>query len=347
MDLSRPARDRGLYSAKNRYFPCRPPRPSSTVQIVERWKTLDPKVTSILGVPEGRVPESSGDIASIGKRLAQNILAAPRAKCTWYYRQRFLAKRCCWGPGLGYRVVPGSQTIIVFLGESIRFDRSKQKGEGMRPASTQLKPSTEQLFDHQIQALLARGYPKMLGMSPRAFNNQLEPLRTKLPISWGLPEDSHLPFVIVINSPLLSAEKALSLIDFKGKSGMEKMYPKKPEDFSTIESVQIPQGLAYLLLDIDRGKESLNLTPANALKTIQAQNRSPLTITEGMAILIQNPEFLKTNNCFSLLASRCGDQRVPALWISEGRPKLGWCWDGNPHTWLGSASCGGRVGAQP
>ncbi|WFF07707.1 DUF5701 family protein [Micromonospora sp. WMMD1076] len=29
---------------------------------------------------------------------------------------------------------------------------------------------------------------------------------------------------------------------------------------------------------------------------------------------------------------------MPALWISQGAPKLGWCWFGNPHTWLGSAT---------
>jgi Family of unknown function (DUF5701) len=69
-----------------------------------------------------------------------------------------------------------------------------------------------------------------------------------------------------------------------------------------------------------------------------------LTVAEGVALLIQFPEFLQPNNCFSLLASRCGDKRVPALWLSEGRPKLGWCWAGNPHTWLGSASCGKRKG---
>ena len=32
------------------------------------------------------------------------------------------------------------------------------------------------------------------------------------------------------------------------------------------------------------------------------------------------------------------------MWISERAPKLGWCWDGNPHTWLGIASAGARVG---
>ena len=47
--------------------------------------------------------------------------------------------------------------------------------------------------------------------------------------------------------------------------------------------------------------------------------------------------------------------RTPALWISngtgrdgrerKGAPKLGWCWWGNRHTWLGIASCQGRESA--
>jgi hypothetical protein len=43
------------------------------------------------------------------------------------------------------------------------------------------------------------------------------------------------------------------------------------------------------------------------------------------------------------------DARTPALWISNGTGrerrdavKLGWCWWGNRHTWLGIASCGER-----
>lgn len=206
-------------------------------------------------------------------------------------------------------------------------------------------------FDIQLQTLLAKGYPEILGISEREFRTKLEPLKAKLPAQIKSLEDGYLPFVIVVNSPPLSAEKALSLVDFKGRSGIEKMYPSKPENFSTIASVEIPEGLAYLLLDIDRGAEFLNITPAEALKTIQARGRTPFTITEGIAVLIQHPEFLKKNNCFSLLASRYftdtpepADQRVPALWISENRPKLGWCWDGNPHTWLGSASSGCRIG---
>jgi hypothetical protein len=48
------------------------------------------------------------------------------------------------------------------------------------------------------------------------------------------------------------------------------------------------------------------------------------------------------------------DSRTPAVWISNGTgrdgkdahgaPKVGWCWAGNRHTWLGFASAAGRVG---
>jgi uncharacterized protein DUF5701 len=52
---------------------------------------------------------------------------------------------------------------------------------------------------------------------------------------------------------------------------------------------------------------------------------------------------LRSRNCFSLLGSRAGDKRVPALWVSSRRPRLGWCYQGAPHTWLGTASCAGRL----
>ena len=61
--------------------------------------------------------------------------------------------------------------------------------------------------------------------------------------------------------------------------------------------------------------------------------------------MLQQPEAIAPNWGFSMAGSRRGDQRVPAFWVSEGRPKLGWCWDRNPHTWLGTASAARGGGA--
>ena len=75
------------------------------------------------------------------------------------------------------------------------------------------------------------------------------------------------------------------------------------------------------------------------------RGRTPLTIEEGIAVVTHAPQLLEKNRCFMLSGSRRGDRRVPAMWISERAPKLGWCWDGNPHDWLGVASAGARLAA--
>jgi hypothetical protein len=113
-------------------------------------------------------------------------------------------------------------------------------------------------------------------------------------------------------------------------------------DFVPIPAVQTPETEAYLLIDVDLGAESRNVTPEDALTAILAAGRSPLTLEEGIGLMLQQPGAIEKNWGFSMAGSRRGDQRVPAFWVSEGRPKLGWCWDRNPHTWLGTASCAER-----
>jgi hypothetical protein len=113
--------------------------------------------------------------------------------------------------------------------------------------------------------------------------------------------------------------------------------------FRPVPELQVPTG-PYLLVDVDPGADTLNLPPAEVLPRLNAAGRSPLTIAEGLAVLVSDPGVLRGRNCFSLLGSRAGDKRVPALWISARRPRLGWCYQGAPHTWLGSASCAARLG---
>ncbi len=120
--------------------------------------------------------------------------------------------------------------------------------------------------------------------------------------------------------------------------GEQGLAPYRP-----IPEVELPDPAAYLLLDVDRGEEFLDVRPEEALPVILGRGRTPLTIEEGIAVVTHAPSVLEKNRCFMLSGSRRGDRRVPAMWISERAPKLGWCWDGNPHTWLGVASTGGRT----
>ncbi|MPZ94640.1 MAG: hypothetical protein GEU96_06920 [Propionibacteriales bacterium] len=203
-------------------------------------------------------------------------------------------------------------------------------------------------FDRQYDNLVDRGYLAATDLSAGELKELVEPLRALVlerADDMTSPTRARVPFVLVISKRLVPADRSMPLTDHKGKPGFVSSDTEDIHRFEPIESVDVPAGQAYVLVDIDRGAETLNATPDDALAAITAQGRTPLTYDEGIAFITAFPDSLEKNNCFSLVASRCGDRRVPALWISNALPKLGWCWAGNPHTWLGSASCAGRAGA--
>ena len=203
-------------------------------------------------------------------------------------------------------------------------------------------------FDKQIKTLLDLEYPKCASLTNEQFVQKITPLRKHLdslpPYKFNIAK-GFVPFVIVITNKLIPEEAKMTKVSLYGKFGLVKLKPHTSKDFSPIDSLDIPDTSFYLLVGIQRGKKYLNVRPCDALIDITKRGRTPLTIDEGIAILTQYPEFLVKNNCFSLLGSRNqNDKRVPAIWInSKKEPNLGWCWGGNPHTWLGSASALERV----
>lgn len=203
-------------------------------------------------------------------------------------------------------------------------------------------------FERQSNILTEKGYPQAAKLSRADFLEHLAPLANSvenLPVNTVNLEEGYIPFVIVVTAGLVPTLQAMAKVERQGKQGVTKLYPHEPTDFQPIESVSVPDAPVYLLVDVDRGKTTINKAPNEAMNLITKENRSPLTIDEGVAIVTHYPDFLMRNNCFSLLASRhTKDKRVPAIWInSKKHPNLGWCWDGNPHTWLGSASCKERI----
>jgi Family of unknown function (DUF5701) len=188
-------------------------------------------------------------------------------------------------------------------------------------------------FDRQVDTLVAKGYPKLTGVTRDAFVRELEALRERV---------DDRPFVIALRNSV-PREKAIELVELHDRPGFTSMEPDDLARFDPIERVELPNAFAYLVVDVDTGRETLNVTPDDALESIARDGRSPLTIEEGLALVTHHPEVLRSQNAFSILGSRCGDRRVTAVWVSGGRPRLGWCWAGNPHTWLGSGSCAERV----
>lgn len=212
-------------------------------------------------------------------------------------------------------------------------------------------------LNRQVRTLVDSDYPTLAGRSENSFRRMVEPLRDQLVARQDAmcpPGPSRVPFVVVVSRRMVPAQSSMRILDRGGKAGFVSADLADVGRFEPIESVQIPQADVYALIDVERGDEYLGWTPDEALPAMSARGRSALTYDEGVALLTQAPHLLEPNRCFMLGASRCGDRRVPALWISggtgkdgrerRGAPKLGWCWAGNRHTWLGHASCAERIG---
>lgn len=201
----------------------------------------------------------------------------------------------------------------------------------------------------QTQRLIELGVPTVTGISVDAFTDHIRLLPD--------PHDG----TIVVHPGLVPASRLATLLSQKGKPGFVVGDMTDLDEFTPIERLTVPNGPLYLIHDVDRGDDMRNWSPDEALPEIQYRSRSPLTVSEGISWLLQQPDRLEPNRCFMTIGSRKKtnhtlDARTPAIWISggtgrdgtdnRGAPKVGWCWAGNRHTWLGFASTGRRTPAQ-
>jgi Family of unknown function (DUF5701) len=165
--------------------------------------------------------------------------------------------------------------------------------------------------------------------------------------------------LLVLHPDRAPASALASLLEHGGKPGFVVADMADVDQFSAIESAVLPAGPLYLVAGLHRGDEMANWSPDEALPAITAAARTPLTLGEGIQWLLQQPGVLERNHCFMTIGSRLRrangalDARTPAVWISNGTgrdgaqnrnaPKVGWCWAGNRHSWLGFASAAGRI----
>lgn len=197
--------------------------------------------------------------------------------------------------------------------------------------------ATEQRSElhRQTELLVEKGYPALAGMTDEAFRARTAALES------ALPQD---PFVLVVTADIVPLERRIGLATLKGKRGFTTMEGDDIARFRPTSDLALPSSPVYLITDVDTGGQTLNVRPDDALPRIRAAGRTPLTLDEGLAVVTQHPEWLRERNCFEMLGSRAGDKRVTGIWVSKGAPRLGWCWGGNPHTWLGMASAARRIG---
>ncbi|MFF4624894.1 DUF5701 family protein [Nonomuraea jabiensis] len=207
-------------------------------------------------------------------------------------------------------------------------------------------------FDRQVHNLIEREYPAMAGLTSEHFQSLVAPLRALAGTTGNLtcePGTGRLAFVLVVTRQVVPIEQMMprATLPRKARPGVvdHSFEPGSLERFVAIAETELPDQPVYLLVDIERGEEFCGAVPRDAVDTITGRGRTLLTIEEGIAMITQFPEILAKNTCFSLGGSRSGDRRGPALWISQNAPKLGWCWERNPHTWLGMGFAGDRRAA--
>ncbi|WP_061962678.1 DUF5701 family protein [Demequina aurantiaca] len=214
----------------------------------------------------------------------------------------------------------------------------------------QLDPTAE--LNRQVDAYVAMGYPELAGVDEAAFRALFEPLAQPLAdaVAAGLDlavSDSRVPFVAVVTDAVMSPEPRVPLLRAgRGKKEgiLDRNYGENGlAPYRAMDGLDVPDAPVYLLLDVERGDEFKNVKPMNATPVIAERGRTVLTIAEGLSFNAAFPDKLIKNHCFMLAGSHEGNRRVPAIWISAGAPKLGWCFQGVEHTWLGIASAAGRA----
>ncbi|MBC7295260.1 MAG: hypothetical protein H5T79_02775 [Dietzia sp.] len=166
--------------------------------------------------------------------------------------------------------------------------------------------------------------------------------------------------VLAVHPSFVSTARLATLLRRGGRAGFVVVDMSDLAEFTPTDDVRVPDAPLYLVRDVTRDDDMLGWTPTDAHAELARRGRTPLTISEGVSWLLQQPEMLEPGRCFMCIGSRkrkadgALDARTPALWISggtgrdgrenKGAPKVGWCWANNHHTWLGFASTAGRVG---
>ncbi len=201
----------------------------------------------------------------------------------------------------------------------------------------------------QVERLVALGLPDAAGVPPE---------RLRVAVDRAGVGDA----LLVVHPDRVPPSALAPLLRLGDRPGFVVEDMTDVDAFAPIPGAEPPASPFWLVTGVQRGDEMANWSPDEALPAIVGAGRTPLTLAEGIGWALQVPDVLDRNHCYMTIGSRLRkpngrlDARTPALWISNGTgrdgkerrnaPKVGWCWAGNRHTWLGFASADARVPLQ-
>lgn len=200
--------------------------------------------------------------------------------------------------------------------------------------------SSIERFDAQVDRLVALGYARAARLTQGAFRRRLARLGPRFVAA--ARNKGEVPPVLVVARTFVPAAKLIEAIARTDGKPQTVIGATELAAYRPIDALRLPDADAWVLSGIALGGATRGDPPAVARKALADAGRTPLTIEEGLALHTHIADVIGPNRGLSLSGSTRGDRRVPALWISKGTPKLGWCYVGAPHTWLGTPSCAAR-----
>ncbi|MCC7160163.1 hypothetical protein IT399_00320 [Candidatus Nomurabacteria bacterium] len=196
-------------------------------------------------------------------------------------------------------------------------------------------------FDLQVANLIRKGFVKKAKLNVEEFRNILKTLKEKL-IELSLLEfpKGQIPFIIVPREKLLSLKEKIELIELQGRKGSTLLDLSK---FKTVEYLEIPETLAYLIVDVGISITTQEETADNAERQLKEDGRSPITIEEGVALALQYPRILEEHNVI-FAGSRYDTNQVADLWLHGNNPEFSLYSRNNSNPRWSLVSCGNRIG---
>lgn len=235
-----------------------------------------------------------------------------------------------------FAAAPPRKDAMIFVDDV--FAEARIRLEEM--AKTAKAAFYEDIFDERLEKLRTLGCPAFILSKLKTKKVAVVTKACALNIPDG--RDALIP---VISSQYLTVYSQLEMINFDGITGDTSLESSRisnalKKGLSQSEG-KVFDGI-YFILDIDDGVNTEKLTCSEADERLKGKNRSPLTVEEIIALLLQRTE----PPVFNLLAGGSRyeqDDRVPLYTTEDNKIWLKTCFYNTIHPNSITPSCGARV----
>jgi len=144
--------------------------------------------------------------------------------------------------------------------------------------------------------------------------------------------------LFIVPESLLLIPQKLSLVEWKGRRGVNYLDLSELRNAKGVETPQVP----YLLLDVEDGRAMKNVSPDNCMMQFKREGRLGLTVNEGIMLITHHFEILD-DHFVDCPGSRFGSNYVPCICLGAFQVALYYSDSAHSTERWGSASCGSRI----